>query len=166
MAHRKVKGLQWACQLAGRPKIIPLGRPRGVKALGLRYERALARAVPMAKHGLWFEFLDANGPGFCQPDLVIEGQEAVLVLEVKLSWVPDGHTQIEELYRPVLAACCKKPVYGVQVTRNLRPGMGAVTVVGSLQEAVAEAKAGRLVCWHWLGTEVVSVGGKKEKAYG
>lgn len=118
--HRRVKGLLHA-QACLRPDCIPHGRPRGAKAMGLRYEAAVAAAFPEAQHGLWFRYRDSNGPGYCNPDLVIEYPDRLLVLEIKLTWTPVAEPQIRELYRPVLEMALGKPVFGAVICRNLTP---------------------------------------------
>src|SRR5436190_8478559 len=85
-----------------RPACIPKSRLKGAKADGLRYEKLVAKAIPEAKHGPWYEFCDVNGPGYCQPDLVVISPRMVLVLECKLSNYFEGLQQIERLYKPVL----------------------------------------------------------------
>jgi hypothetical protein len=148
--HRVVDGLEWASP-SPRPGFGP-SRARGAKALGLRYERQVARAVPGAEHGLWWQFRDRAGHGWCQTDLVVRGARRTLVLEAKLTWTWRGHTQIGQLYRPVLEAALGLPVVGVVVCRTLRPETSAVAAVrGTLREAVAAALEGRHAVWHWLG---------------
>lgn len=128
-------------------------RPRGAKALGVRYEKALAAALPDAKRGQWWEFVDSNGPGWCQTDLMVEGERSVLVLEAKYSWVMQGHTQLELLYRPVVELALGKPLLGVVVCKSLRAGMPPdVRVVGDLPSAVELARQRRRVVLHWLGS--------------
>jgi hypothetical protein len=78
-----VEGLIWGVPLGARPDCIPVSRPRGAKALGVKYEKALAGALPGWKHGQWFQFKDINGYGYCQVDLMIELEACVIVLEAK-----------------------------------------------------------------------------------
>lgn len=129
-------------------------RARGAKAQGLRYERLLARALPLATHGQWYQFRDRAGWGWCQPDLVLDrGPLGLLVLEAKYSWVAEGHSQIELLYKPVLEMAHGRACAGLVVCRRLVAGMPRdLVVVGSLDEAVLNVTAGRRVVWHWLGT--------------
>lgn len=131
-----------------RPQSIPIGRPRGAKALGVRYERALARSLPGATHGQWWEFWDANGRGFCQTDLFLPVGEAVVVLEVKYTWTPLGHSQLERLYLPVLRMALGRDVIGLVVCKKLIPEvLGQVTVCGTLVEAIEAARRTR-AAWH------------------
>lgn len=137
---RVVCGLLWAAQVA-RPGFIPKSRPKGVKAKGLRFERLVAKAMPGATHGPWFEYGDANGKGWCSPDLLLEFPERVVVVEVKLTDTPDAIGQLAGLYLPVVAKALAKPAYGIIIARNLttqtdrgrlRPSLGAaLRVAGS-----------------------------------
>lgn len=152
---REVRGLRWA-RACARPGCIPVGRPRGVKAKGLVYERQVAGAVPGAIHGQWYEFEDANGPGWCQVDLMFPhpgGLPAFVLLECKLTWTPEAFRQLRGLYIPVVEAASGHHALGLQVCRNLVPGLTSV-VVGNLERGVQIALTGREVCWHWLGAPI------------
>jgi hypothetical protein len=132
---RVIEGLRWAKLLDERPGFIPNSRPRGAKAMGLRYERALAKAMPFAKRGLWFEFCDGNGLGVCQTDFIIELERGVLVLEVKYSWVSEAHLQLEGLYLPVVSMALARRARGLVVCKNLTPNMPSdVQVIGNVVE--------------------------------
>lgn len=150
--HRVVEGLRWAEARPEGPWGAKGSRPRGAKALGVAYEKALARALPDAKRGQWWKFDDVNGGGWCQTDLLLEGASSVLVLEAKLSWVMQGHTQLELLYKPVLEMALGKPLLGVVVCKTLRSGMPhSVSIVSDLPSALALARSGRRVVLHWIG---------------
>ena len=149
---RIVQGLKWARVLDAWPQCIPASRARGAKAQGVRYERALARALPAAKHGQWFEFEDSNGRGFCQVDLMLQLANGVLVLEAKYTWTPEGHCQVEQLYGPVVGKAWGLPVRGLVVCKRLVPGMpGSVVVTGDLEGALVQLASGARVVLHWLG---------------
>lgn len=148
-AHRVVQGLLWATPVAEGPW--GPGRARGAKAMGLRFERQVAAAIPGAIHGQWFKFEDTNGVGFAQPDLLLGlGHRTVAILECKYSWVAEGHTQMELLYAPIVWAALRPDrLVFVQICRNLRPGASAgIQVCGTLEEALRAAARGRAV-WHW-----------------
>lgn len=147
---RTVQGLKWAKAIE-RPKCIPVGRARGAKAQGLRYERSLAKALPCAKHGQWFEFEDRNGRGFCQVDLMLQLLSGILILEAKYTWTAEGHLQIEELYSPVVSAAWGMPVAGLVVCKKLLPGMPGVSVAGDLDTALHYIARGQRTVLHWLG---------------
>jgi hypothetical protein len=147
---RQIAGLEWA-RPSKRPAGIPIGRPRGAKLAGIRYERGLASALPAAKHGQWFEFKDAAGPGVCQTDLLLGQSGFCLILEVKYTWTIEGHRQLEQLYLPVVERAIARPCLGIVVCRRLVEGMRGIEVARSLAEAVEIAAAGRRPAWHWLG---------------
>lgn len=152
---RQIEGLVWA-RPCPRPAGIPRGRPRGAKLAGIRYEQRLAEALPEARHGLWFAFLDKNGPGYCQPDLMLGRGGTCFVLEVKYSWTLDGHRQLEQLYLPVVQLAIQRPTVGLVVCRRLTEGMRGTRTVGSLAEGLESARAGHRTVWHWLGQESVT----------
>src|SRR5260221_14254813 len=162
--HRIIRGLIWA-RACDRPSSIPIGRPRGAKRRGLSYESALAGYLSFAKHGQWFEFQDLNGRGYCQVDLLCETPEqdwvstwprkrVVDVLEVKYSWVPEAHSQIDLLYRPVVERALGASILGIVVCKNVTGLVPEICVADSYWKAHEIAKAGRLVVWHWLGTQI------------
>jgi hypothetical protein len=108
--------------------------------------------MPGCQHGQWYEFRDANGIGHCQPDVVLHSQFAVAVFEAKYTWVPEGHSQISQLYRPVLEMVYGRPVIGVVVCKVLVPGMPrAVRVTATVADAISSAFGGAPCVLHWLG---------------
>lgn len=148
---RAIQGLISAAPCA-RPKGIPHGRPRGRKAAGLRYERALARALPEATHGQWFWFQDAFGPGHCQTDLLIPGPGgAIVVLEAKYTWTQAGHEQIARLYKPVLERAYRRQVCGLVVCKVLTGDTPRDWVCRDLETATARALSGLPTVLHWIG---------------
>lgn len=152
MGHRKVLGLRYAKLLDERPKTIPKGRPRGAKAAGLRYERALEEALgEAAEAGRWFEFEDMNGRGYCQTDFLIPLIDRLVVLECKYTWTHMGHLQMEQLYFPVIRQMTKKKVSGIVVCKNLLPLMAGVKVCKTLEEALVASASGQRTVWHWIG---------------
>lgn len=147
--HRVISGLKWARALDTRPAGIPVGRPRGAKRHGVKYERDFAKALPEAVHGQWFEFWDANGYGVCQPDLMLRVGDSIVILECKYTWVPGAYWQVEKLYKPVVEAAGGLRAYGVTVCKNLTPEAPKSTP--SLEEAIRRAMLGRgESVLHWL----------------
>ncbi len=152
MGHRKVWGLRHARLLDERPRTIPKGRPRGAKAMGVRYEKALGEALgEVAESGRWFEFEDLNGRGYCQTDFLISLPDRLIVLECKYTWTHMGHLQMEELYFPVIRQMTKKKVSGIVVCKNLLPLMNGIRVVHSLDEALEVSATGVRTAWQWIG---------------
>jgi len=155
---REVVGLKWAKILEKRPRAIPEAkRVSGAKLAGLRYERALAKSLPLA-HGVWWEFEDRNGPGWCQTDFVGTSGAWVVVLEAKWTWTHEAEEQLFGLYLPVVAKALRVPlgrVIPVVVCKKLIRGLSR-PIRPSLQEALevsyesSSAVAGCAV-WHHLG---------------
>lgn len=157
---RRIRGLKWARELTRRPNCIPLGRPRGLKALGVRYEKALAKALPEADHGRWFEYEDEGGHGYGQADFILGCAVAssltrqTILLEAKYTWTREGHDQMEWLYGPLVRATRRLEARPGTIlvcraltaeTRNL-----AFRVVDCLEEALALARPDRRVVLQWL----------------
>lgn len=151
MSFREIAGLQFA-EMCLRPSHIPKSRPRGSKAAGLRYEKALAAAIPRAIHGQWFRYLDLKGPGHCQPDLLIVGQKRVIVLECKLSNVAEGRAQLEGLYLPIVSMVWPdKKALGLVATRHLTRAGDENLIVSTLRDAILRADAeGVIPTLHWM----------------
>lgn len=152
MSHRIVKGLRVACK-SGPPAFANTRRPRGKgpKGQGLKYEKELGKALgPEWRPGAWFHFLDSDGAGYCQTDFLRELEDAVIVLEAKLSWVPEAHTQLELLYRPVVERVFGKPMIGLVVCKRLVPGCTGA-IAQTLPSALTAARNCRNVVLHWTG---------------
>ena len=136
----------------------PFGRARakGVKALGLQYERAFGKACG-AQHGPWLEWEDAAGRGICQPDWLLRGVARTLVIETKLSWVSEAQEKLDRLYLPLIGAFHKRGTLGLVVCKNLRPEIpSSVAVVGDLRSAITVLLAGKQAVWQWRGEAVLA----------
>lgn len=153
MSHyqRTAKGVYFAQRLAHRPPAIPIGRPRGAKLAGVRYERAFGKALgQLAQHGPWFQFRDMNGIGHCQPDFIIELPSLVVILECKYTWTLAAFVQMEALYAPVLSFALGKPVIGLQVCKRLLPeAQKSGKIVSMLGNGLILANSGARVTLHW-----------------
>lgn len=147
---REVKGLKWAERLRAKPLGIPVGRPRGVKAFGLRYERAIEKELGEAQRGVWFAFEDRNGPGWCQMDFLLAWGGRSLILEAKNTWVEEGHWELERLYLPIAEGAGLPRPLGVVICKNLVLGMRGVRVSDNIAEAMKGAESARSVL-HWIG---------------
>ena len=160
---RTVTRLQEAERLRGWPDIIPRSRSRGVKALGHRYEKAVAKQLGTdAKQGVWWAYRDANGPGLCQTDFIIIGEVWAVILECKHTWTFEGMEQLQDLYIPVVERALDKRAIGIQICKHLTHE--AYDVFNDLESAVNAARTGqrlvkapmrfsnhRLVTLHWRG---------------
>jgi hypothetical protein len=159
MAPRQIKGIAWA-EPCLRPKALPEKKPRrGAKAEGLRFENKLAKALgPKATQGQWFRFLDDNGPGHCQTDLLLIGRKRLVVIECKLTFTLEGMLQIQDLYFPVLRTHYPRhEVLGVLACKNLTPAAPPDLTFGSLRNAIEAALSGRISVFHWFGAAGVDV---------
>lgn len=150
---RKIVGLEYATRLDARPKTIP--RPRrgaGAKGLGLAYERALAAKLkPFGfEHGVWFEFVDANGHGYCSPDLILIQRSRVVVIEAKLTDGIAGRHQLENLYRPVLEKTFDLPVQPILALRHMTHEAASEPYT-SIENLLSLVPAHGLAVLHWLG---------------
>lgn len=120
--HRHIYGLKTATALLERPSCIPAGRPRGAKAAGIRYEKAVFEALEGGIRGQWFQYEDENGPGYCQPDIIYPFlPDFFAIIEVKYTLVPGAHQKLNQLYIPVASLALKAPCAGVVIVKNLDP---------------------------------------------
>lgn len=121
-----LQNLQRCYRLAKRPSFIPVSRPRGTKALGLRFERRVGALLRRQFHevhsGEWFEFVDAKRQGVCQIDHYIVLHSHIILCECKLSEAEAAWPQMKDLYAPILERHYGLPVARVQIVRHLRTG--------------------------------------------
>lgn len=123
MGHQVISGLISAATCT-RPRNLPTSRLRGTKRLGMKYERDFAKAIQqkypsVTLIGQWFNFIDHNGHGYCQTDILVKLRDQVLVFECKLTDCEKGRSQLSRLYRPVVERCWGLPTRGIVVTRHL-----------------------------------------------
>ena len=152
---RVVQGLKWARRLASRPSGIPEGRARGAKLKGLQYERALAKALGSRMlHGIWWEFEDSEGRGFCQTDFLGFARGFTVILECKYTWTEEAEEELRGLYVPVVSVALAKPlgsVLSVVVCKNLIKGLKR-PICDSLAEALETSYSGLSTpVWHHTG---------------
>jgi len=131
---RRIAGLQWTA-LAENPW--PAPRASGAKGRGLRFERAVAKALPGVLHGQWFKFFDNNGKGFCSPDLLFVCGGRLIVGECKLSDWDEADVQLLSLYIPVLRTFWQDEILPVVVAKYLTPFTQKSRVVGTWDAALA-----------------------------
>lgn len=131
---------------------------KGPKGFGVRYERQVAKQLPGARHGIWFEFGDEKGKHNCQPDFIFSHRSNLhLVIECKYTWVAEAHTQLDKLYLPVVATVTGGRTCGLVVCKRLTTGMHGVEVVGDLGRAIELACQGTpKVVWHYIGNVPIS----------
>ncbi len=156
---RFVNGLVLA-EPCDRPACIPKVRKlRGRKAAGINYETNLAGSIRLGLtgvlplwHGQWFRFIDRNGGGFCQPDILLKTEVGTAILESKYTWTPAGHLQLEKLYIPVVEkAWPGVPAFGLVVCKVLTPDVDRAWICRDLRSAIARSSAGLKTVLHWTG---------------
>lgn len=125
---------------------------KGSRAKGKTYERKVIKDFTRAKlagrvlSSPWFTFADANGLGYCQPDILIFLQESIIIVEVKLTQTSSAWQQLELLYKPVVELVYKKPVYLLQVCKHLHWETSAQ--VSSIEEFVDSPRRGLWTLHH------------------
>lgn len=139
--HRVIAGLLSASPCP-RPSNLPVARLRGTKRMGIKYERDFAKAIKMAYptatiSGQWFRFVDNNGSGYCQPDILVKLPTECLIFECKLTDCEKGRSQLSRLYRPVVERCWGLPTRCMVVTRHLSGETKLELVTDQLREALA-----------------------------
>lgn len=139
--HRVIAGLLSAAP-CDRPGNLPVARLRGTKRMGMKYERDFAKALK-AKYpsallvGQWFCFLDDNGNGYCQSDIILKLPSEVIIFECKLTDCEKGRSQLSRLYRPVVERCWGLPTRCMVVTRHLSGETKLELVTDQLAQALA-----------------------------
>ena len=144
MGHRVISGLVYATPCK-KPDNIPTARLRGVKRLGQKYESAFAKALHalypnVCLSSQWFRFIDRNGHGFCQTDLLLKLPSEVVIFECKLTDTEKGRSQITRLYLPVVSKVFCLPVRGVVVTRHLTRESEIALVTDQLATAISSPR--------------------------
>ncbi len=152
MGHRVIAGLLSA-SLCSRPQGMPTSRLRGTKRMGMKYERDFAKALtarfPSALLvSQWFRFLDSNGSGFCQTDIIVKLADKCLIFECKLTDCDKGRSQLSRLYLPVVERAFGLPAYGIVVTRHLSKETEMERVTDLLASAVAASRVA-IPTLHW-----------------
>lgn len=142
--HRVIAGLLSAAPCT-RPGNLPVARLRGTKRMGIKYERDFAKAIKMAYptatiSGQWFRFVDNNGSGYCQPDILVKLSTECLIFECKLTDCEKGRSQLSRLYRPVVEFCWGLPTRGIVVTRHLSKETRVEHVTDILAAALATSR--------------------------
>lgn len=162
--HRVISGLLSSWRLESRPPCIPIGRPRGVKAAGMRYQRLFEKALltEFPSHGVtvapWFEFRDVNGRGYCQPDAIVYDihTDAWVIIECKLTDYEGARRQMDELYVPVVKKALGEVSGRLVVLRNVTNVTAAPRLIFedfrlAFSQARSEPPEVFPPVFHWLG---------------
>jgi hypothetical protein len=177
---RRAGILRWAHSLENRPAFLPAHRAgKNAKGVGIRYERALAKGLGAKfRHGLWWEFKDESGIGYCQTDFFAKAKQWIILLETKLTWTIEAEEQLYGLYVPVVACALSIPksqILPIVVCKNLTKET-ARSIGSTLKESIQlsmETNAPFCSVWHHIGgvpllreLEQYSSSLSKEKVYG
>ncbi len=83
-------------------------RVRGMKADGLRYERAVQKAIkelhPVTQwNGPWFRYTleSVDRKKYCQPDIMLQSGHTIWLIEIKRSCLLAAYDKLSTLYEPV-----------------------------------------------------------------
>lgn len=140
----------WAESLPTKPAFIPKSRPRGTKALGLSFEKKVAKALPLAIHGQWFQFKGQSGAlRYCQTDFLWLLSRTSLIIEVKLTNISEARAKLASLYIPVVEKTYKKPALGVIIVKSVSKVPIGEKIFSSITEAIDSDVSLPVV--HWLG---------------
>lgn len=168
MSHRVIKGLKWVT-ICGTPAFAAgKKRLRGAKARGIKYQDDVGKALGCNAGsswvaGQWFHFLDKNGLGYAQVDFMSIRSDAIVVMEAKLSWCPEAHTQLEQLYRPLIEMAFSRSMIGLVITRRVTPDCKGA-VAQTLGSALQAAKSCRNIVLHWCCKAPLLPGPPKPRA--
>lgn len=122
---RRVRGLTLSqrCEPRGLPK------PKAIVAkAGLAYEKKVLGALKGAglnvEHNPWFYFEDANGPGYCIPDILVQCPKIPtrqIIVECKLTYKEEALEKLNKLYQPVVSLATKTWTIPLVVAKNIIP---------------------------------------------
>jgi hypothetical protein len=161
---RPADTIYWARPI-NRPGFIPVARPKGAKAVGLRYERAFAKYLaPMGCiHGQWFEFEDKSGIRYCQTDLIYPISKWLFALmEVKYTLVDRAYDQLLDLYGPVVEAAYNTRVGLVAVFKNSREDLSKSAYFRDIHSACQwSVDTGGVGLLRWVGQPIIQAPNKR-----
>lgn len=121
-------------------------------AIGLQFERRIKRELVyhaamgrlgVIEHNPWFVFADSRGSSQCCPDFLIWTPAHIVVVEVKLTWVPEALEKLTKLYCPIIGMALERETQSLVICRHL--ALGAPAAVFGLAEALASPDA----LLHW-----------------
>ncbi|HEX3623787.1 MAG TPA: hypothetical protein VH280_00020 [Verrucomicrobiae bacterium] len=138
-----------------RPLTVPQNRGNVFSQMGVRYERRLFKAIQAlgfkAEHNPWFMYT-ATGfrPQFCSPDIILDHDQFLIVVECKLTYRKQAEEKLLDLYIPVVKlATGQKRVYPLVICKNLTPF--APTPSLSLPEALTKSYVDGMALFQYLG---------------
>jgi hypothetical protein len=116
------------------PRPLPHGRHTAIQLKGIRYQRALGKALTKNLKEVtitsepWYKYALRIGKSYseyniCSPDFLIEKDDIGIVIEVKLTFVHGAVEKLINLYVPTVIAAHKhlKHIVPLIITRTLTP---------------------------------------------
>ena len=116
------------------------------QAAGIRFEKkkvqprldVLAKSLgAKVEHNPWFQYNDENGPHACSPDSIFIFEDSVIVIEIKVTWIPVAISKLRNLYLPVVSRILRpERLGGIVLCKNLTPETPAPTLTQNLSSAI------------------------------
>ena len=115
------------------------------QAAGIRFERKVGTRLEILAKSLggmleknpWFQYNDENGPHACSPDFIFLFDGTVIVIEVKVTWIPIAISKLKNLYLPVVNRILHpEKLGGIVLCKNLTPETPAPTLTQNLSSAI------------------------------
>lgn len=116
------------------PRTLPRGRHTNVQLKGLRYQRTLGKALEKYLTDAvvipepWYEYTRRNPDGtqesnICAPDFLLQKNNIIIVIEVKLTFVYSAIEKLNNLYVPIVAHANRntKQIFPLIITRTITP---------------------------------------------
>lgn len=149
--HRVIRGLELAWQSEA-PHDYKKPKYRGAKAEGIRFEKAVGTLLAKgAQQGVWFHFKDENGPGYCQPDWIVQlEKKRILIVECKRTECPEATTQLTKLYFPVVQKATGLMPIGIVCCNYLTTSTPTNRIFADMPTALNAAYCGLIPILHWM----------------
>lgn len=153
--HRIVKDLEWVAMTTHAAGIVPRAIFPHLQE-GLTFERRIKKELHRHAafgnlthllHTPQIDYVDAQGHGVCFPDFIFLRNNHVVVVEIKLSWIPTALPKLKELYIPLIERLFNKAAVPLVITKRLVAAAPASAF--SIREALALPSA--LLSWPQSG---------------
>lgn len=124
------------------------------QAAGIRFEKKVGTYLEILARSLdakleknpWFQYNDMNGPHACSPDFILNYSGLVIVIEVKVTWLPSASAKLKNLYIPIVSRILRpEKIGGIVLCRNLTPE--APQPIQTICSALH--RLGTIPAYHW-----------------
>ena len=128
------------------------------QAAGIRFEKKVGTHLEILTKSLdakleknsWFQYRDENGPHACSPDFIFIYDGMVIVIEVKVTWLPSAISKLRNLYIPVVNRILRpEKIGGIVICKNLTPEAGKFPIITSSLRHAIKAPFGAIPTLHW-----------------